>query len=242
MRKHLQARMFFRRYQLGRHWQGTRLSLALILTYLEPMAVNALDVGSNEGVVSSALAWQGLEVTGIERNPQSLAIADILSKRLKARVSFVSGSVTLAELRKMESVDVSLMLSVHHQLVASEGLDYANEVLRELAQKTRRQMFFQPAAIQRKYRQAMPFRDNDFYSITEYYADVLANVFPHHALIGYSPNDLPPSEPFRPMILFSHTPIQPQSGRDVVGIMNEISRASVYTHPIVHGLRKLRSG
>lgn len=229
-----------RRYQLGRHWQGSRLSLALILSYLEAGAETAVDIGCNEGVLSCALAWQGLTVTGYELHGPSRETADILARKLGVELEIVGKRLSLVDLEQMKDVDVSLLLSVHHQIAASEGLEHANEFLRALARKTRRQLFFQPAAISRKYRQATPFHDNDLVAISTYFQELLSDIFPHSALIGYSPNDVPRKEPLRPMILFSHSPIELRKGIDVIDTLNEIKRAAIVTHPLVRLFRRDR--
>ena len=73
----------------------------------------------------------------------------------------------------MDEIDASLFLSVHHQLVAQNDLDYANEFFRALALKTRMRLFFQPACLLRKYKKPMPFGDNDMQAIVTYFLDLL---------------------------------------------------------------------
>ncbi len=222
-----------RRYQLGRHWQGTRLSAAMVATFLDSEARTGIDIGSNEGALTVVLARLGIDAIGVERSSNSRDVAEILAAGMGLQVPFEDRIVTLEDLERMEPVDVSLLLSVHHQLVAHNDLEYANTFLKTLAAKTRSQLFFQPACILRKYKKAMPFDDNDVQSIVAYFMDLLGDEFPHRALVGYSINDVPKREPLRPMILFSHKPIEPQSGRDVVGVLNEIKKARRATHPLM---------
>ena len=230
-----------RRYQLGRHWQGTRLSAAMISTYLEPDAKTAIDIGSNEGALTVLLAKLGVEAIGLEGRGKNRDVAEILASEMGLSVPFEDRIVTVDDLEKMEPVDVSLLLSVHHQIVGRHGLAHANEFLRALASKTKLQLFFQPACILRKYKKPVPFGDNDIQAIIAYFFDLLGDIFPHRALIGYSINDIPKREPLRPMLLFSHTPIEPQAGRDVIGPITEIQKAKRATHPLVRLFRSKRN-
>ena len=146
---------------------------------------------------------------------------------------------SLDDIERMDAVDVSLFLSVHHQLVALNDLDYANEFLRALGRKTRVQLFFQPACIHRKYKNPVPFGDNDVQAIVAYFLDLMQDIFPHRALVGFSINDVPRKEPLRPMLVFSHKPIESQPGRDIVGIINDIRNAAKATHPLMARLKSV---
>lgn len=222
-----------RRYQLGRHWHGTRLSAAMIATFVEPEAKTGIDIGSNEGALTVLLARLEVDATGLEGRKKNRDVAEILAAEMGLNVPFEDRIVTLEDLEVMEPVDVSLLLSVHHQIVARHGLEHADEFLRALAKKTRLQLFFQPACILRKYKKPVPFGDNDVQAIVAYFLDLLGDIFPHSALVGFSTNDIPKREPLRPMLLFSHKPIEPQEGRDVIGLIDEIRKAKRATHPLV---------
>ena len=226
-----------RRYQLDRHWNGTRLSAAMISTFLDSESRTAIDIGCNEGAFSAVLAKHGLDVKGIEPNENSIRTAELLVSRMGLDVSFENRVMTTEDLEAMAPVDVSLLLSVHHQLVAMHGLEEANALLRALAAKTSRQLFFQPACVHRKYKRAVPFAENDMAAIINYFLDLLSDIFPHRAMIGYALNDVPRAEPLRPMLLFSHHPIEPSGGRDAVVNINEIRRAAWSTHPMVLRMR-----
>ena len=231
-----------RRYQLGRHWQGTRLSAAMIATFLSAEAKSAIDIGCNEGALTILLAKCGLQVIGVEKDDRGRETARLLASKMDVDVRFEDQQLTVEDIQAMAEVDVALLLSVHHQLVANRDLDYANSFLRALARKTKMQLFFQPASILRKYKKPMPFADNDVLAISHYFLDLLADIFEHRALIGYSPNDVPRREPLRPMLLFSHSPIAPASDRDVIGLIKDIKKAKRVTHPMVRGyfLRQMR--
>lgn len=231
------------RYQLGKHWNGTRVSAAMVATFLDANAETAIDIGCNEGALTIVLAKSGIQAVGIEKGSRGRETAVLLAHQMGINVPFQDRQLTIDDLETMEKVDVALLLSVHHQIVASMGLEYANRFLRALARKVNVQLFFQPASILRKYKKPMPFEDNDMHEITRYFLDLLADIFEHRALIGFSPNDVPRREPLRPMLLFSHRPIEVQGGRNVIGLIEEINRARRVTHPLVRGffLRRAKS-
>lgn len=211
----------------------------MVATFLDPEAQTGLDIGSNEGALTCVLAKCGVEATGIELGDGFRDTAEILAREMGVSPRFVGKAFSLDDIDAMQPVDVSLFLSVHHQLVALHGLDYANDFLRALGRKTDMQMFFQPACIHRKYKKPVPFGDNDIPAIVAYFMDLMADIFPHRALVGYSINDVPKKEPLRPMLAFGHTPIAPQGGRDVVGLINEIERAAKATHPLLRRMRAI---
>lgn len=213
-------------YQLRRHWNATRLNLALIDSYLDPEAQTGLDIGSNEGVATLLLAKRGLNAKGIEARAKNRQIAEKLSHALNLIATFEDRIVSLEEIREMDEVDVTLFLSVHHQIAAHNGLSHANEFLLSLAAKTRKQLFFQPACIKKKYRQDLPFEENDLTGISQYFLDLLADEFPHRAVIGYSINDIPKSEPFRPMLLFSRAPIEMREDNTSIVFLQELRKKS----------------
>lgn len=211
----------------------------MVASFLDPEARSGLDIGSNEGALTCVLAKCGVDATGVELNSGYRETAGILAKAMGVSPRFEGKAFSLNDFEQMEPVDVSLFLSVHHQLVALNSLDYANDFLRALGRKTGTQMFFQPACIHRKYKKPVPFGDNDVQAIIAYFMDLMADIFPHRALVGFSINDVPKKEPLRPMLVFSHKPIQPQPGRDVIGLIHEIERAARATHPLLRSLKSV---
>jgi SAM-dependent methyltransferase len=226
------------RYQLGKHWQGTRLSAAMVATFLDPDARTGLDIGCNEGALTAVLGKCGLDALGVEQNDRFRERGEIIAARMNVPVRFEGRLFTVADIDAMDDVDVTLLLSVHHQIVAHHGLDHANEFLRALGRKTAMQMFFQPACILRKYKKPVPFGDNDIQAIIGYFLNLMEDIFPHRAVIGFSTNDVPKKEPLRPMLLFSHKPIMAHPGHDVIGILNELKRAKRATHPLLQAFSR----
>ena len=209
----------------------------MVASFLDPEARTGLDIGSNEGALTCVLAKSGVDVLGVEMNQRARENAEILAKGMNVSSRFEGRIFSLEDIEQMDEIDVALFLSVHHQLVAHNDLEYANEFLKALARKTRMQLFFQPACILRKYKKPMPFADNDVQAIIAYFLDLLEDVFPYRGLVGFSLNDLPRNEPLRPMLLFSHKPIQPYPGRDVVGLIDEIRQSGRPTHPLMRKLK-----
>lgn len=196
-------------YQRGPRIQGTRLNAALLVSYLFDGVETVLDIGSNEGIISCAIAISGPNVTGYEVNSRFVRRARKLAGRLGCRAAFENRSLLLDDLLLGPEYDATVFLSVHHQIAAMHGLEHANDFLRTLARKTRYQLFFQPAVIQEKYGKNAPdLQDNDLAGYLSYFSDVIGDEMPFVATIGLAQNDLPKSEPFRPMVVFSKKPIR----------------------------------
>lgn len=196
-------------YQQGPRWEGVRLNVAMIGSFLLPEAKTAIDIGCNEGFIACSLTELGAKCKGFEANPVFLETANRLNQTFGQGTVFESKIVSMDDLKSMEPVDASLLLSVHHQIAAHSSLDHANEFLRVLASKTRLQFFFQPACIGDKYANAKPpFAENDYAAIKQYFDGVLAAAgMTHSTFIGFSINDMPRSEPLRPMYLYSREAI-----------------------------------
>lgn len=217
-------------YQAGPRWQGTRINAALIVSYLDERAETVLDVGSNEGLITCAMAMAGTKAQGYEVNKKYVARAKQLAKQLKCDAVFEQREVSLNEIEDGPEYDVISFLSVHHQIAASAGLEMANDYVRSLARKAKQQFFFQPACIQAKYGSNYPaIAENDIASYIEYFKDVVGDEMEHCTVIGLAQNDIPRNEPLRPMMLFSRQPI----------IMNSSSGAAETLFSLEAGLAKV---
>ena len=195
-------------YQAGPRWQGTRINAALIVSYLDASAETVLDVGSNEGVITCAMAMAGTKAKGLEVNAKYVTRAKTLAKQLKCDASFEHREVSLNEIEDGAEYDVVSFLSVHHQIAASSGLETANRFALSLAQKARKQFFFQPACIRAKYGSNFPNVDeNDIGGFVEYFREIIGAEMEFCSVIGLAQNDMPKNEPLRPMMLFSRNPI-----------------------------------
>ncbi|MDI7924612.1 hypothetical protein [Ferirhizobium litorale] len=220
-------------YQQGPRWEGVRLNVAMIGNFLSAEAKSAIDIGCNEGFIACALTELGAKCKGFEANPVFLETANRLKETFGRGTVFQNKIVSMDDLKGMEPVDVSLLLSVHHQIAANSSLDHANEFLRMLASKTRMQFFFQPACIADKYGEAKPpFAENDYAAIKEYFDGVLASAgMTHSTFIGFSINDMPTSEPLRPMYVYSREPIGWRHSAKVDDLLHRLRDARDLVNP-----------
>ena len=196
-------------YQTGIRWEGVRMNISLISSYLAENAETALDIGCNEGLVTCAMAMSGTKAMGMEVQEKYLRTARTIANRLNTSASFENKKVSLEDLKSITPYDVVSFLSVHHQIASADGLKNADIFLRSLAAKAEKQFFFQPACISAKYGNHGPdISDNDISAYEDYFCSILKNDFEYYALIGFAQNDIPKNEPMRPLMLFSRVPIQ----------------------------------
>jgi hypothetical protein len=219
-------------YQAGPRWQGVRLNIALIASYLDPLVKTAVDVGSNEGIITCALGELGIEAKGFEQAKRYHKRAVSLSRYLNRETIFENKLVTLSDIDDMGEVDAIIFLSVHHQIAAQSSLEEANHFLRALCRKAKHQLFFQPACIQAKYSCDVPFLDNDYCAIEAYFNNVVKDEMPHSKTVGFAQNDMPKSEPLRPMIVYSRDPTIMREGRDIAGILKVVGTAVDKVHSL----------
>ncbi|MEX2376357.1 MAG: hypothetical protein WD942_12365 [Dehalococcoidia bacterium] len=218
-------------YQSGPRWHGVRLNISLLCLYLDPGTRTAIDIGSNEGFLTCTLAELGVDATGFEQNRHYHDNARLLRRHYGARAKFENRLVSAADLDTMEPIDAALFLSVHHQIAAATSLDAANDMLMKLCRKARKQVFFQPAMISAKYGCKMPFADNDFHAIEAYFGNLAAEAgMPYSRNVGISINDLPKSEPLRPMLVYGRSPIElRENGRPAELLAKAAAGASFLT-------------
>jgi len=227
-------------YQAGTRWQGVRLNIALISTYLHPSVKSAIDIGSNEGIITCAMSEMGIDAKGFEQNSKFNNRALRLAKHLKSNANFENKLVGTEDFEAMDDIDAILFLSVHHQIAAHASLDDANAFLLELARKAKHQLFFQPACIKAKYGCEVPFSDNDYGAIEAYFNDVLKDEMPYSRTVGFSQNDMPKAEPLRPMIIYSREPVAMQPGRDTAGVLKTIGAAVDKVHTVSNAVMNFR--
>ena len=191
-------------YQSGFRKLGTMANIRMISDTLDARARSAIDIGCDAGAYSVHLANLGLKVDAFDPDAVAVGAARGFIASNQSPVKLTHQLFTLEDVRKMPVYDVSLLLSVYHQIVEHNGLDYANEYLVELYRRTRHQLYFQSCMIHLKHRRQMPFLENHGPSILAYFTDVLRKSGqPVHArFLGYSQNQLPSSEPFRPLFVF----------------------------------------
>jgi hypothetical protein len=220
-------------YQLGARWQGTRMNIALLSAYFDPEARTSLDVGSNEGAITCAMALSGTTARGVELSSKYVGRARALASRLGCPASFEERAMSLEDIEAHPSADVITFLSVHHQIAAAQGLSVADDYVRALSRKSARQFFFQPACISEKYGDNAPkIADNDLPNIIKYFAAVVGAELPYLSVIGFAQNDLPKHEPVRPMMLFSRAPVFLRQPCHTSAILSRIEAGVAAASPI----------
>ena len=211
---------------MGARWQGTRMNVALITSYLSPQAKTALDVGSNEGVITCAMSLSDIAARGVEMNSKYVSRARRLASHLSCTAEFEHKALTLEDIKSLAPVDVITFLSVHHQIAAGYGIDVADEYVRALSRKSSVQFIFQPACIAEKYgNNTLPFADNNIYEIVEYFSGLVGSEMPYLEVVGLAQNDLPKHEPVRPLMIFSREPIKLRKSCHTALILGQIEQS-----------------
>lgn len=192
------------KYQSKDRKLGTRQNIKMVGDFLDERARTALDIGCDEATISVHLSNLGLKVDAIEASAEVAAEAAAFIAANKAPVALQQKILSLDELKAMPVYDVTCLLSVYHQIVEHNSIEYGNAFLVALYQKTNLQLFFQPCMIHLKHRVRMPFVENNTADALHYFSSILrTSGLPVHAqFIGYSLNGLPAADPFRPMFLF----------------------------------------
>jgi ubiquinone/menaquinone biosynthesis C-methylase UbiE len=113
-------------YETGLGAAVHAIELGLVATLADPQpGERALDVGCGTGIYAVWLAGQGLDVTGLDRDPQMLAAA-----RAKApRIRFLEGDATALPFEQGE-FDLALAVTVFSFLDREQRCRAAGELLR----------------------------------------------------------------------------------------------------------------
>lgn len=219
-------------YQVTSHADGSTQNLELILNAIDRKAVNVVDIGCNQGVIALNLALHGFQVKGYEKQTRFLEYGKERAARDKVHnVEFAEQLLSFDNISLLDDVDVNILLSVHHQMVKHMGLDQGNRLLVDIFKKSKRQFFFQPATIYEKYGCQMPFAENDFVAIEQYFLNLFEGVRPFKFVnLGYAANNIPVREPLRPLYLFDFT----EGRSERLRIPNDPLTASASSGSIVH--------
>lgn len=192
-------------YQTKQHAIATLQNLESIRRFVSTRVKKIFDIGCNEGILAMSLARSGFDVVGIEANPKfsSIATENAREPLTYGSCSIIPGAIGANNLDVLDTADCICLLSVHHQFVSNLGLEEGNKLLLDIFKKAKLQFFFQPACIHEKYSIKMPFRENDYVSIENYFLDLFSSARSfRYQWIGLTDNRLPPSEPLRPLMLF----------------------------------------
>ncbi|PKM17370.1 MAG: hypothetical protein CVV11_19605 [Gammaproteobacteria bacterium HGW-Gammaproteobacteria-15] len=194
-------------YQLGARLEGVRQNINLIKLHLDVNAKTAIDIGCNEGVVTCSLDSFGLKAFGFESEKKYAETAGTFQIHNFSQAEICNIALSLDDIEQLPEVDVVLFLSVNQQLAKIYSREYSEKFLLELFKKCNKQMFFQPCMIYEKYGEAQGFSENDINSAKAYFDNLLyeaGEIFTSQ-VVGLSVNGIPPSEPYRPLILYSRT-------------------------------------
>lgn len=101
-------------------------------------SLRVLDLGCAQGYFSLSLANLGAEVTGVDINPNNIALCQALAKNYPhAKLNFMAGlnEKFISEM-PVGSFDLVLGLSVFHHTVHRTGFEFVQKIFALLAQKT----------------------------------------------------------------------------------------------------------
>ena len=128
-----------------------------------PRLTTAVDLGCNTGFFCIALAENGLQAVGIDRDPRALAMACLASTKagVTTRVHFLCQDLTSGGEVLEADRDITLCLSVWHHLVADHGLTQATRVLSDAWRRTRSLMFFETGGSEMPSEFALPEMGDD---------------------------------------------------------------------------------
>jgi hypothetical protein len=143
--------------------QGTLSRLAAIEETLASAGIRegvVVDIGSHSGFFSLKLAEKGFFVYGVESVRERVYFSFIAGQRLKGKFNPIALKVDRNNVGWIPESDVTLCLSVWHHWVRNFGLDDATAILRSVAKKTRRLMFFDAGEGEMGNRYRLPYGDS----------------------------------------------------------------------------------
>jgi SAM-dependent methyltransferase len=121
--------------------------LETVLAHMPAGTRQVVDIGSNNGFFSIALAERGYEVIGYEPHAPFVRGATQICERFQIpNVTFFVKGLDPTSSKDVFDSDVCLVLSVFHNWVKQYGFEGANQVLTNLWSKTRKTMFFELAS------------------------------------------------------------------------------------------------
>lgn len=137
---------------------------------------SVLDVGCNAGLFTKRAAERNRFSIGIEKNAQT--VSDAVDYHGESReFGLINKSITRESVASLPTFDYVFLFSVYHHLYRHEGATVAESILRQLAEKTSRTLFFEPASRTEWYGDDnLGFEDGNVDSIIEYNTDMLHDV------------------------------------------------------------------
>lgn len=159
---------------------------------------SVLDVGCNAGEITRHLNKEGFLAVGIDLGEVLARVSP--GRKHSALIPFEVGSESIPCLPSFDSV---LLLSVHHQWVATNGDTAARRLVHDLSSRAGKTMVIEFSCLNVKYDKLNPelFIDNDTDSVTEYAFKWLAETLPNFGFEFLGLNEEHPSdEPHRVLL------------------------------------------
>lgn len=191
----------------GVSWQvekgNSSIKFDLIKPILQEHQVHSvLDIGCNSGMITRLAGEAGFFSVGVDQNVDFRGVANPLGNACIGNIE-----INCEMVDKLPRFDATLLLSVHHQLVAGKGDDWTQKFISRLASKTNKVFLIEFPALNSKYSatEDLLFIDNDEASVVSYGQSWLTHVLPGWSItyIGKAPES--EIEPFR--FMFSCTPM-----------------------------------
>ena len=164
------------RYQ---NFRNPTAKAILIAEFLRRSVVSypqsVLDVGCNAGEITRYLNKEGFLTVGID-------LHEVLDRVPPGRkhVALIPFEVDSESVQRLPSFDSVLLLSVHHQWVATNGDTATRRLVRDLSNKAGKTMVIEFSCLNAKYGKYHPelFVDNNQASVTEYASEWLTKTLP----------------------------------------------------------------
>ena len=156
---------------------------------------SVLDVGCNAGEITRHLNKEGFLTVGID-------LHEVLDRVPPGREHYalVPFEVDSESVPRLPSFDSVLLLSVHHQWIATNGDTATRDLVRDLSDKAEKTMVVEFSCLNAKYGRFNPelFVDNNPTSVTEYASEWLSETLPDFIFkfLGLN-NEHPVDEPHR---------------------------------------------
>ena len=147
--------------------------LALIEKAIPESASSVLDIGCNLGDITAHFARRGMWSIGLDSSRQLIDVA-LERQRGVVDCGLMVSAVTPANVDRLPTFDVILLLSVHHHWLGTHGPDVAGAMLRTIVAKARDLVVFESASRNVRFGTFPPgFTDNDEISVTAYHEKYL---------------------------------------------------------------------
>jgi len=134
-----------------KHLRVSEERVNLMIKNLDQHSGSYLDIGSQIGYFVFKMSANGFFSTGVECSKYPHKYASTLSIINESRnVNFINMCIDEKNIKLMPSYDVVSVLNVFHHLVYFLGYDAADSIMREIANKTNKTLFFESGEFEEK--------------------------------------------------------------------------------------------